>query len=326
MPLPTPQPGETEEEFIPRCISFAVGEGMDQDQAAAACYNIWENKSEKMKKLEIPRFAEKKELFKFLHLNKQTLINQKKSEMKFADAFSFAPSIMLIGAGSAEKANEPIKNPPDILDTELVINTTNLMDTYDDVHIPGLWDKSIKENRGIMHVQEHESRKFSHIISDGDDLKVYTKYFTWRELNQEWEGKTEALMFDSMIRKSRNPFMHDQYSKGYVRQHSVGMRYVQLALAINDKNYGAEFEVWEKYFDIIANKEDADELGYFWAVREAKVIEGSAVPKGANWVTPTRNNNKFEPPEGTQLDTEEPPEGTPKLKSFNELLSNQKFF
>lgn len=37
-----PSKGERETEFIPRCISYMVGEGKDQEQATAICYSIWE--------------------------------------------------------------------------------------------------------------------------------------------------------------------------------------------------------------------------------------------------------------------------------------------
>jgi len=37
-----PEKGEHEAEFIPRCISYVVGEGKDQQQAAGICYGIWE--------------------------------------------------------------------------------------------------------------------------------------------------------------------------------------------------------------------------------------------------------------------------------------------
>lgn len=37
-----PNAGETEDDFISRCIGVVVGEGKDQDQAAAICYNYWE--------------------------------------------------------------------------------------------------------------------------------------------------------------------------------------------------------------------------------------------------------------------------------------------
>lgn len=37
-----PSKGEHETEFIPRCISYVVSEGKDQEQATAICYSIWE--------------------------------------------------------------------------------------------------------------------------------------------------------------------------------------------------------------------------------------------------------------------------------------------
>lgn len=40
--MPVPKQGETEEEFIPRCISELVNEGYDADQAAAICYSKYE--------------------------------------------------------------------------------------------------------------------------------------------------------------------------------------------------------------------------------------------------------------------------------------------
>ena len=42
-----PKEGETESEFIPRCVSYMVGEGKDQEQAVAICYSMYENKMRK---------------------------------------------------------------------------------------------------------------------------------------------------------------------------------------------------------------------------------------------------------------------------------------
>jgi len=41
MPLPTPSKGEERNTFISRCISKAVGDGMPQEQAVAACHSTW---------------------------------------------------------------------------------------------------------------------------------------------------------------------------------------------------------------------------------------------------------------------------------------------
>jgi len=42
----TPSAGESESEFISRCIPVVIGEGKDQDQAAAICYSYWEDRFE----------------------------------------------------------------------------------------------------------------------------------------------------------------------------------------------------------------------------------------------------------------------------------------
>lgn len=271
--------------------------------------------------METPDFKTQKELFDFLTTNKNTLIAQKKAELKRADAISYCPKLIGIKKDANKAEGEP--GDPNELLVKVVINTTNLLDSHGDVHMPGIWDKSLKENKTIMHLQEHEM-KFSAIISDGDELKAYAKTFSWKELGFKLEGQTEALVFESSVKRDRNPFMFDQYHKGYVKNHSVGMRYVKLLLAINDEDYGAEFEAWEKYYPAIANKEQADDTGYFWVVKEAKVIEGSAVPRGSNWATPTISvESKSEPPKDTHKQDTEPPKDTQTI-DYEQLIKNFK--
>lgn len=45
-----PNIGETQEEFMPRCISYVMNEGQEQEQAIAICYSKWENRETKMSK------------------------------------------------------------------------------------------------------------------------------------------------------------------------------------------------------------------------------------------------------------------------------------
>lgn len=253
------------------------------------------------------QFASKKEMFEWMHINKEMLIAQKiNGEMKRADAFA-APLILPDFHDEVEKANKPVTEDIDSLKVKVVINTTNLMDYHSDVHIPGLWTKSLKENKRIMHLQEHEM-KFSAIISDRADLKAYTQTMTWKELGYNYPGETQALIFESTVKRDRNKFMFEEYKAGRVDNHSVGMRYVKIDLAINDKEFPDEYKAWNKYIDQVANRTDVEEQGYFWPVLEAKAIEGSAVPAGSNWITPTLENNmKSEPPKSTP---NEPPKST----------------
>ena len=249
-----------------------------------------------MKKLEIPSFQSKSELIDFMIANKSTLIAQKMSVLKEADGVEYSVPISDI-KGEAIKA-DAIGVDSNEIQVKAIINTTNIMDSHKDVHIPGLWKKSLKENKRLMHIQEHKSHEFSSIIASGDDLKAYTKTMTWKSLGYDVEGSTQALVFDSTIKRERNPYMFNQYSKGYVNNHSVGMRYVKIFMAVDDERYEEEKAVWDKYYPEITNKEEADASGVFWAVTEAKVVEGSAVPMGSNPITPTQSI-KQEPSQGT---------------------------
>lgn len=253
------------------------------------------------------KFASKEDLFKALRENKDELIATKKMQTKEADAI-----FNVLETSSKENANKEeneIEDNPNKLRAKLVINTTNLMDSHSDVHIKGIWNKSVKEQKNVYLLQEHVM-KFSNIISD--NVKASVKEYNWKDLGFDYNGTTEALVFDVEMSKERNPFMFEQYSKGYVKEHSVGMRYVKLELAINsDSKYDQEEkETWDKYIDQVTNKELAEAQGYFWAVTEAKIIEGSAVVKGSNHATPTisieavsdtsKEQIEIEPSEDTQ--------------------------
>ena len=48
-----PSQGETEKEFIERCIPYMINEGKDQEQATAACYSMWENRMGKDEKYQV---------------------------------------------------------------------------------------------------------------------------------------------------------------------------------------------------------------------------------------------------------------------------------
>ena len=321
MPIPTPDTGESRNDFMSRCVEFLINEGTDQEQAVAICSIQWEENKSAMDTLNMPDFKNKEDKIDFLVENKKKIIKLKKESLKRADGLNHSGIRYLHSEKElkAIKSNIKIDNPSNELGVLVAINSTNWMDSHDDVHFPGLWTKSIQENKMIMHLQEH-IMGFKTTISEGEDLKVYTKNYSWIELGLNIPGTTQLLIFDSIVKRERNEFMWKQYANGWVKNHSVGMRYVKIFLAVNNPRYDEEFDIWEKYYNQIANKERADELGYFYAVTEAKVIEGSAVPLGSNIMTPTINNNKLEP--GLLTQEKEPHESTQKGINYKYLAEN----
>lgn len=275
--------------------------------------------------IQIPDIAEKPKLFDWLIENKSALIAQKKSIMKEADGVP-AAYVFINAKGEASKADS-IPAEATKLKVRSIINTTKLLDSHGDVHIDQLWNKSLKENKDNYLVKQHDFT-FDGIITD--NVHAFTKQMSWAELGYAgWEGNTQALVFDSVIDKTESPAaasMFEKYRTGKVKNHSVGMRYVALDLAINDPRYEKEKAVWDKYINDIANKSDAEEQGYFWAVTQAKVIEGSAVVRGSNFVTPTQSVRETKSGAGEDhpdSDIKEPVKTTHENK---QLLINPNFY
>lgn len=276
--------------------------------------------------IDYSKFNSKQEEIDYLVANKNAIIATKKAEIKKADAVCFA--VPLIDEKGIEIKAEPKQVSEllkqDSIKVKVVINTTNLIDSHRDVHMKGIWKQSIKQNKSFLHLQEHEA-KFEKIISD--NAKGSIKTMNWSDLGYDFKGDTEALIFDSEIDKLRNQFMFDQYAKGYVKNHSVGMQYIKIEFAVNDERYPQEKAIWDKYISEVANKDEAEKVGYFWAVTEAKIIEGSAVVKGSNYATPTLSakENNDEPDNTTQnedTNKDSRPTDTIDKELFKKLLFN----
>lgn len=230
------------------------------------------------------QFETKEELFKALSENKGLLKSQKKLQTKHSDSIAY--SFAVNEKNEAVKSGEINVSEVNTLRVKIVVNSCNLFDSHSDVSINGSWNRTAKNNTRVLLLEAHKAQ-FDKIISDEIELKVES--ISWKDLGFDFEGKTDCLVFYATIRKDRNSFMFEQYAKGYVKEHSAGLRYIQIELAINSEAEWnkEEKEIWDKYYPQIANKEDVDQYGYFWAVIEQKLMEGSAVVFGSNYATPT---------------------------------------
>ena len=266
------------------------------------------------------QFETQSDLFKALKENKKELVSLKKSIEKRADSFSYVGTSIV--DKNANKEENTSNNDINELQVKVVINTTNFIDSHNDLHINGIWNKSVSDNKTFLHLQEHE-REFDKVISDSSIGTVES--MTWKSLGFPYNGKTEALVFNSTIQKKRNEFMFNQYSNGWVKNHSVGMRYVKMDLAINSESEydKEEKELFDKYYAVIANKEVADERGYFWVVSEAKITEGSAVVMGSNSATPTLSVEKKTDADTITPETQEPSNDTQKEEGLLKELLNK---
>lgn len=230
-----------------------------------------------------------KQKIKNLVENKAQEIELKKAAIKYCEG----GVAKVLGGKSTTKGL--YSNSEDKLERTIIGNTYYWLDSHDDVHAKGCFSKSLKERQNkIFHLHDH---KFERTAKVGNPISIYEKEVQWKDLGVNKMGETEALHMDSEIIKAYNSVIFNEYKDDLVDQHSVGMQYVKIDLAVNDEEYEEEYKLWQDNIDKIGNSEVAQEKGYFWLVREAKLIEISAVLLGSNEMTPTlgaENNSQAE--------------------------------
>ncbi len=234
------------------------------------------------------------EYFKYLKANKALLIAEKQLEVKYTDSITHAPTLARREpkAPSTQKDDSsPIDGEGiperDSIDVTVVCNTAWFCDSQMDVLTDSSYTKSIKaKGTSIPHIADHKQSSTAHV---GDVTAIYTKVMPLAELGLDQEGSTTALVMESTVRKDYNDDVYKFYANGKINQHSIGLRYNDMAVAINSKHedYKEELAVWEEYYPKVINKDKVDERGYFWLIKEVDIIENSCVLFGSNSLTPT---------------------------------------
>jgi hypothetical protein len=250
--------------------------------------------------------------------DKALAIELKKSAIKHTDVYT--TNELEVSVNKALRTEN--KDEPDtgVIKRTIVGNTYNYLDSHMDVHVGNTFKKSIDERMNkVVHLHDHIHNVTAKV---GTFTSIYEKVVNWEDLGINIKGSTIVLMADSDVKKDFNPSVFTQYLSGEIDQHSVAMIYVKIELAINNKDDKEEYATWLKYIDRIANKEVAEEAGFFWAVPEAKLVEISAVLMGSNPITPTVQN--IEPLKDTQK--EEPLKDTPVKEEVVKSIINTNFY
>lgn len=231
------------------------------------------------------------EMLKALKDNKEAIIKAK-IETKTKSEPSGLAIVTTKEGGEATKDGEGL-TPPDELkygDTVYpVINTTNYLDSHGDVHLKGIWDDDLEEAKGNTYLVADHRLQVGKVIAYPKNVTPTVKEMKWAELGKDFEGTTEALIFETVLQKTSFPAGFDAYKNAEPVQHSVRMRYKSIHLAVDSKQdyFKEEKAVWDKYISEIANKDEAIRKGYFWAVEKASIQkEGSMVLGGSNDATP----------------------------------------
>lgn len=250
-------------------------------------------------------FETKEAMFAELKANKEHLIGLKKAAVKYSDAVSYT-----FKSKDAEKAEG---EPASIGYGSViypVINSTNFLDSHDDVHIDGIWDVSVKDQQGKVYYIINHDLMIGSVISYPDDVEPMVVSLNWSDLGLDYEGTTQALIFKTTLNEYANQDAYKAIVAKKPLQNSIRMRYIDMTLCINDNSddYKQEKANFDKYIKVIANKEDALERGYFWAITQAAIYkEGSAVLFGSNSATPIQYSDPSKDSQDQEQQSIDPP-------------------
>lgn len=232
-------------------------------------------------------FESKSEMLKELKARKEDIISIKRATVKYSD-----PAIICLNVkdNTTKEDDDGKDNSPKIGDYVFpVINTTNYLDSHGDVHINGLWDVSIRDQKNKLYYLINHNLEIGSVVGYPKDVEAYVKTLNWSDLGRSYPGTTQALIFKVLLTEKANKDALAILVDRQPIENSVRMQYISMTLCINDNDpeFKAEYENFYKYLPVIANKEDAMERGYFWAITEAKIFkEGSMVLAGSNDATP----------------------------------------
>lgn len=261
-------------------------------------------------------FDSKEEMFAELLVNKDRLIQIKKAAIKDSDAI-----LCHVRDNESQKAegdNAAVGYGSTIYP---VINTTNWLDSHDDLHVDGIWDVSVKDQQGKVYYIINHDLMIGSVISYPDDVEPMIQSLSWKQLGFDYEGTTQALIFKTTLNEYANADAYKAIVAKKPLQNSIRMRYIDMALCINDNSddYKAEKANFDKYLKVCANKEDALERGYFWAITQAAIHkEGSAVIFGSNSATPIRYSDPSSNSQENKSDIDPPQvQSDVKVKSTN---------
>ena len=231
-------------------------------------------------------FESKELLFKDLKANKTEILEFKKAQiLKSCDkdnATNFKPILL-------SKSLEQIKSFE--VDNDyyyIAVNSTNILDSHSDLHVKGIWNKTVKEQQGKNYLVSDHKLEIDKVIAKSKDVEMFTAEVPFSTIGKEYDGTTEVLIYKVAKDKIINPLIKEWLDSGDEIQASVRMQYVNIEMALNstDKSDVYEKKVYDEYIDKIANKSDFEEINYFFVVKDAKnVRESSLVLFGSNGAT-----------------------------------------
>ena len=201
-----------------------------------------------------------------------------------------------------------------------IISTTRYMDSHDDVHFDGCFNKTVKDQEGRVYYCADHNLSTTGVVANKRDVKMMIKSIPWSVVGKDYEGQTQKLIFEIEKSKIINEIALKLIESDPDIENSIRMIYTDVQMGINskDKAFAENKAYFDSRIDMIANKEKAISQGYFFGVESLKIHkEGSMVIEGGsndatriyqNAVSASADSNALKIESGDTTQTTEKPD------------------
>lgn len=265
-------------------------------------------------------FATKEDLFSALRESKELIIANKKADIQKSCEKGTSVSCKSLDLLNFTDQLKGIKIDDNFF--YIAVNTTRILDSHNDLHIDGIWNKSIKEQQGNNYLVLDHELCIDKVAVRKEYVEMFVAKLPFAMFGQPYKGDTQALIYKVPKDKVINKSAKDWLNSGDQIEASVRMQYVTIEFAMdsNSPQDITEKTRYDEFINVIANKDDFEYIPYFFVVKEAKnVRESSLVVAGSNHVTGNINNT--EPSKDTPK-TIDPPLSSQAIKTIYSHLLN----
>ncbi len=238
-------------------------------------------------------FTDKAEMFKELRLNKDEIIAFKKSQVQKSCEKGNSVIAKVI---DPTKLSEQVKGIKfDDNHYYIAVNSTRILDSHEDLHLDTIWDITVKAQQGKNYLVDTHVLSVGTTIARKEYIEMMVVKVPFSMVGKPYSGNTVVLVYKIPKDKIIDSKAKEWLDSGDAIEASVRMQYVTIEFCMDSTEKGDEtFKAnFDKYYPLIANKDDFEEILYFWAVSEAKNInESSLVLFASNPATGPMTNNK----------------------------------
>lgn len=246
-------------------------------------------------------FDSKSEMFKALKANVSDIISIKCKALQKSFEKGLGVTAKSIDVSKLSTTSKGILTDDNYY--YIAVNTTKILDSHSDLHIDGIWNKTVNEQQGKNYLVTDHKMELANVVAKKENIEMLLAEIPFTSIGKSYAGNTQALIYKVAKEHIINPLAKEWLESGSDIEASVRMQYVNIKLALDSdaKEDVKEKENFDNHINTIANKDDFESIDYFWVVTEAKNIgESSLVLRGSNGATGVLDNKNIEPFKNTQ--------------------------